>query len=115
MMLARQICPVFGSHVVPFHASLLFEKYRTGFGILSLQAKESKHSGLKLDMMLTNRSGSIASLGKWWLVRRTNYVRAFYLPEHHLMPSTYVSHYDSRMPSQVAKPDYCQYGRIKCE
>lgn len=30
------------------------------------------------------------------------------------MPSPYVSHYDSRMPSQVTKPDYCQCGRRKC-
>ena len=46
---------------------------------------------------------------------RANYVRSFYLPEHHPMPSMYVSHYQSRLPPQVMKPDYCQCGREKTE
>ena len=101
------------AYAIPYHASLLFENYNIGFGILSLQAKESKHSGIKHDLLLTNRSRSTGSLGKWWQVMRANYVRAFYLPEHHPMPSMYISHYESRIPSQATKPNYCQCGREK--
>ena len=101
------------AYAIPCHASLLYEKYSIGFGILSLQAKESKHSGIKHDLLLTNRSRSTSTLGKWWQVMRENYVRAFYLPEHHPMLSMYISHYESRMPPQVAKPHYCQCGRKK--
>ena len=50
---------------------------------------------------------------KWWQVTRANYVRAFYLPEHHPMPSMYISHYESRMPSHITKADNCQCGRKK--
>lgn len=100
-------------YVIPYHASLLFEYYKIGYGILSLQAKESKHSGIKHDLMLTNQSRSSDTLGKWWQVMRANYVRSFYLPEHHPMPSMYVSHYESRMPPQVKDSLCCECGRMK--
>lgn len=103
------------AYTIPYHASLLYDKYSIGFGILSLQAKESKHWGIKHDLLLTNRSRSTGTLGKWWQVMRANYVRAFYLPEHHPMPSMYIFHYESRMPPQVAKPHYCQCGRKKSD
>ena len=83
------------AYAIPYHSSLMFEKYGVGLGIISLQAKESKHAGIKHDLTLTNRSTSTGSPGKWWHVMRANYVRAFYLPEHHPMPSPNVSHYDS--------------------
>ena len=103
------------AYAIPYHASLLFNNYNICYGILSLQAKESKHSGIKHNLLLTNRSRSTGSLGKWWQVMRANYVRAFYLPEHHPMPSMYISHYESRMPPQVTKPNCCQCGREKID
>lgn len=60
------------AYATPYHASLLFNNYDIGFGILSLQAKESKHSGIKHDLLMTNRSRSTGSLGKWWQVMRAN-------------------------------------------
>ena len=41
-------------YAIPYHASALFENYRVGLGIISLQAKESKHAGVKYDLTLTN-------------------------------------------------------------
>ena len=35
-------------------------------GIVSLQAKEAKHSGVKEDLTLTNRSNGSTATGKWW-------------------------------------------------
>ena len=92
------------AYAVPRHSLLLFENYGVGLGIISLQAKESKHSSIKHDITLINRSKSTGSLGKWWQFMRAIYVRAFYLHEHHPIPSTYISHYESRMPSQITKP-----------
>jgi hypothetical protein len=57
----------------------LYEEYGIGFGILSLQAKESKHAGLKTGLSLTNRSRDSSSNGKWWQVVRASYIRSFYL------------------------------------
>ena len=48
-------------------------------------AKESKHAAIKYD--LSNRSRSVDTNGKWFQVMRSNYVRAFYLAEHHPLPS----------------------------
>ena len=80
------------AYAIPYHAQLLYDEYKVGFGILSLQAKESKHSGVKNDLALTNRSRSTGSVGKWAQVMRANYVQAFYLPEHQPTPSMYVLH-----------------------
>ena len=46
-------------------------------GIVSLQAKEAKHSRVKEDFTLTNRSNVSTATGKWWQVMRSNYVRSF--------------------------------------
>jgi hypothetical protein len=56
------------AYAIPYHASILFDSYAIGLGIISLQAKESKHAGRKHDLSLTNRSKSTGSLGKWWQV-----------------------------------------------
>ena len=56
---------------IPYHAELLYNKYKVVFGIISLQAKESKHSGVKQDLNLTNRSRS-TTVGKGWQLTCTN-------------------------------------------
>ena len=62
---------------MPYHAELLYLQFKVGFVIISLQAKESKHSGVKQDLNLTNRSRSASTIAKWWQWMHTNYVRAF--------------------------------------
>ena len=99
-------------YAIPYHAELLYKKYKVGYGIISLQAKESKHSGVKQDLSLTNRSHSKTTAGKWWQLMRTNYVQAFYLPEHQPAPSAYVSHYKFRLPPHCKESlKYCECGR----
>ena len=100
-------------YAIPYHARKLYEKYKVGFGILSLQAKESKHAGLKRELMLTNRSTKSSTGGKWWQIMRSNYVRSFYLPEHQPAPTTYTSHFKSRTPSHCELSWYCDCGRQK--
>ncbi len=100
-------------YAIPYHARKLYKEYKVGFGILSLQAKESKHAGIKRELMLTNRSTSSSLDGKWWQIMRANYVRSFYLPEHQPSPPTYTSHFKSRTPSHCELPTYCVCGRKK--
>ena len=100
-------------YALPYHARKLYEDYGIGFGILSLQAKESKHSGLKAELALTNRSCKSESNGKWWQVMRANYIRSFYLPEHQPSPPTYTSHFKSRKPPHCDFPSHCDCGRKK--
>lgn len=38
------------------HALKIYDKYRIWYGIISLQAKEAKQSGIKSDLALSNRS-----------------------------------------------------------
>lgn len=102
-------------YAIPYHANLLFNQYKVGYGIVSLQAKEAKHSGVKEDLTLTNRSNVSSGVGKWWQVMRSNYVRSFYLPEHQPMPSFYTSHYRSRSPPHCNQSNVCKCGRDKDE
>ena len=76
-------------YATPYHARKLYNEYKIRLGILSLQAKESKHAGIKRKLMLTNRSKSSSVGGKWWQIMRANYVRSFYLAEHQPLPPTY--------------------------
>ena len=97
-------------YALPYHADLLYKEFKIGYGIISLQAKESKHAAVKYDLTLSNRSRSEGINGKWFQVMRANYVRAFYLPEHHPLPSMYVSHFTSRIPPN-AENDVCLCSR----
>ena len=44
---------------------------------------------------------------------RANYVRAFYLPEHQPMPSSYTSHFKSWIPCHLNSSNFCHCGREK--
>lgn len=60
------LCLFFPTHVnvtswtigyaLPYHALQLFNTYEVGYGIISLQGKEAKHSAVKNDLELSNRS-----------------------------------------------------------
>ena len=101
------------AYAIPYHALKIYDKYRIGYGIMSLQAKEAKHSGIKSDLALSNRSNKTDATGKWWQVMRANYIRSFYLPEHQPMPSCYSSHFKSRVPPHCNLECYCSCGRKK--
>jgi hypothetical protein len=102
-------------YAIPYHAAKLYTVYKIGYGIISMQAKEAKHAGIKKDLLnLTNRSLKIDESGKWWQLMRANYVRAFYLPEHHPTPCTGTHHYKSRIPPHVKQnTPFCDCGREK--
>ena len=34
-------------YAITYHAANLYENYKVGYGIISLQTKEAKHSGIK--------------------------------------------------------------------
>ena len=61
---------------------------------------------------MTNRSRSTDKNGKWWQLMRSNYIRSFYLPEHHPLPS-YTSHFKSRKLPNCDLPRFCDCGSTK--
>ena len=117
------LCLFFPSHVnvtcwtvgyaLPYHALKLYDMYHVGYGIMSQQGKEAKHSAVKNDLKLSNRSNRTDKSGKWWQVIRANYVRNVYLPEHQPLPQIYKSHFKSRVPPHCVSEDVCNCGRIK--
>lgn len=67
------LCLFFPNHVnvtcwtvgnaLPYHALKLYDMYKVGYGIISQQGKEAKHSALKNDLDLSNRSCDFFSIG----------------------------------------------------
>ena len=88
-------------YIIPYHANLINEKYAVGYGILTMQGKEAKHSSIKQQLKLcSNRSKAEDKSGKWYQLMRASFIRNFYLPYHlPVFTNTYHSHYQSRIPS----------------
>ncbi|XP_065684411.1 uncharacterized protein LOC136096766 [Hydra vulgaris] len=82
------VCTI--GYVVPFHAAEIFKDYGVGYGILSMQGKESKHSSIKQELKTcSNRSTKQGEKGKCYQLMQPSYVRNFYLPYHFSVPSIY--------------------------
>ena len=97
-------------YVVPFHAEEIFKGYEVGYGILSMQGKQSKHSSIKQELKTcSNRSTKQDERGKWYQLMRSSYVRNFYLPYHFPIPSMYQSHFRPRKP--VTDKECCNCSR----
>ena len=45
-------------YALPYHALKLYDMYGVGYGIISQQGKEAKHSAVKKDLELSNRSNN---------------------------------------------------------
>ena len=74
-------------YALPYHCQLIFNEYKIGYGILSMQGKESKHSAIKQELRIgTNRSTSLQNNSKWHQIMRSSFVRNFYLPYHFPIP-----------------------------
>ena len=95
-------------HSIPYHADILYKQ--VGYGILSMQGKESKHSAIKADLKnCSNRSCRQDGNGKWHQLARGSFVRDFYLA-HHFPVYIYVSHSQSRNPPIAT----CEQNSIIC-
>ena len=94
-------------YVVPYHAKKLWEEYQVGYGIISMQGKEPKHSAIKATLKSsTSNSTSHDEKGKWHQLARGRFVRTFYLP-YHFPTDAYVSHSKSRNPPVDENANAC--------
>ena len=86
------------AYAIPYHASLPFTQFKVGYGIISLQAKKSKHSGIKSDLVLTNRS-------RWWGQTMWGHSISQSIsqcPHHRYLIFNHVSHHFSINPTTVS-------------
>ncbi|XP_065639723.1 uncharacterized protein LOC136072530 [Hydra vulgaris] len=99
-------------YIVPYHAKDIYTKYNIGYGVLTMQGKESKHSSLKQQLKNnSNRSVSSDEQGKWHQLMRSSFVRNIYLPYHFPMNITYHTHYKSRVPANLDSESICHCSR----
>lgn len=98
-------------YALPYHLDLLYKNYGVGYGIISMQGKESKHSAIKQELKLgTNRSTECNETGKWNQIMRSSFVRNFYLPYHFPLKACYSSHYSTRRPKHLIE-NFCHCSR----
>ena len=94
-------------YALPYHLDLLYKQYGVGYGIISMQGKESKQSAIKQELKsYTNRSVECNEKGKWHQIMRSSFVRNFYLPYHFPLKASYRSHYSTRRPKQFIE-NFC--------
>ena len=99
-------------YIVPYHAKKLWDEYQVGYGIITMQGKESKHSSVKGQLKNeTNRSTSQDEKGKWHQIMRSSYARDFYLP-YHFPTETYTPHSKSRNPPVDDSTNVCSCFRV---
>ena len=98
-------------HVIPYFAQQLYDKYKVGYGILSMQGKESINAGVKESLAHSNRSCVEEGQNKWRQVFISDYVRNFYIPEFEPQPDRYKSHFISRIPDFCSSESHCECGR----
>ena len=97
-------------YALPYHVQVLYDKIGIGYGITSMQGKESKHSGIKKMLKSeTNQSNNSAN-GKWMQVHRLCYIKDFYLHSY-----SYLSHFDSRVPSFSDDEPRCRCSRVQLD
>ena len=83
------------------------KNYEVGYGIISMQGKEAKHSALKTDLKLSsNCSNAQDGTGKWHQIARSSFVQNFYLP-YHFPIDIYTPHSDSRNPPVTTRVCGC--------
>ena len=99
------------AHAIPYFAQVLYDKYKIGYGILSMQGKESNNAGIKESLAHSNRSCEEGGHNKWRQVFVSDYVRNFYIPEFEPQPDRYISHFVSRIPDFCGFENFCECGR----
>ena len=61
-------------YVIPYHVNKLYTEYKIGYGIFSMQGKESKLSQLKQELRVyTNRSKSDDDKVKLYQIMQSSY------------------------------------------
>ena len=77
------------AHAVLYHMRLLYDRYRTGYGVVMSRPKHLENLGIRGDIdLLKDVQPSNLGRGKWWQLSRVNFLRCFYVPEHENIPFT---------------------------
>ena len=84
-------------YVVSYHAKKLYQSHNIGYGVLSMQGKEAKHSQIKQELKNCSNRQINGEKNKWYQLMQSRYVRTFYLP-YHFPIKAYTPHFESRNP-----------------
>ena len=97
-------------YALPYHVQLLYEKYEIGYGITSMQGKESKHSGIKKMLKSETNQSNDNVTGKWMQIHKLCYLKDFHMPKFN-----YYSHSTSRIPVFTDNEPRCECSRIQTD
>jgi hypothetical protein len=94
-------------HVVPVHASKLFDKYNTGLGLNTMQGREAKHQ------RLAAYSKNTTVKNMWKQVFRHEYMTLIWLKEQNPFKDDYCKSSYKYVPVQCSEDNFCYCGLPK--
>ncbi|KAJ7361954.1 hypothetical protein OS493_014602 [Desmophyllum pertusum] len=98
-------------HLVPVHAQWVFEKFRTGLGVNTMQGREAKH------VQIASYAKNSLFKERWNQVFRHDYISKIWLPLHQPCLLTYHQARDNLIPNRVTSDPqhFCSCGFSKDE
>ena len=95
-------------HIVPVHARQVFEKYKQGLGIVTMEGREAKHIFLK------KLSENTTYQRRWLEILKHGFIMLVWLPENGFRHSDSNCHNEAYIPHRVVEdPSYCYCGLLK--
>ena len=94
-------------YTVPVHAKKLFEKFKTGLGLNTMQGREAKHQ------RLAEYAKNTTHQNKWQQIFRHEYVALVWLREQNPYIDTYSKTKFNYVPLRCNTDDFCNCGLSK--
>ena len=94
-------------YIVPVHAKKLFEKFKTGLGLNTMQSREAKHQ------RLGEYAKNTTHQNKWQQIFRHEYVALVWLREQNPYLDTYSKTQFKYVPSRCSTENFCNCGLSK--
>ena len=88
-------------HCIPYHTQLLYDKFRLGLGLNTMQEREQKH------INISNYAKHSTSANRWDLVFRHEFVSSIWLQEHDPLSEHYKHMETNYVPARIQKPELC--------
>ena len=108
-LFVRDITPTIWTvaHAIPYHTQLIFDKFKLGLGMNTMQGREAKHISIRSfakHSSLTNR---------WDLVFHHEFVSLIRMREHDPLSDNYKCTDVKYIPEQISTPEFCFCGLPK--
>lgn len=94
-------------YCVPLHCQQLFDKYKCGLGLNTMQGREAKHQSIKA------YASHSTYANRWQKVFQHEYMQLVWMRKENTFTDNYSKCKDTYIPEHVNEPGYCYCGLAK--